>query len=200
MEFHEKLQQLRKEKGLTQEELAQILFVSRTAVSKWESGRGYPNIESLKAIAKCFSVTIDALLSGDELLTIAEEENQQKQSRVRELVFGLLDISVVMFLVLPFFGQKADGGVQAVSLLRLTETTPYMRTIYLGFVFAVTLLGVLTLAVQNSQSKTWERNKGVLSVGVNVMGIVLFVLGQQPYAAIFLLVFALIKGFILLKK
>ena len=51
MEFNEKLQQLRKQKGLTQEQLAEALFVSRTAVSKWESGRGYPNIESLKAIA-----------------------------------------------------------------------------------------------------------------------------------------------------
>ena len=48
MEFNEKLQELRKGKGLTQEELAQAIFVSRTAVSKWESGRGYPNIDSLK--------------------------------------------------------------------------------------------------------------------------------------------------------
>ena len=47
MEFNEKLQELRKGKGLTQEELAQAIFVSRTAVSKWESGRGYPNIDSL---------------------------------------------------------------------------------------------------------------------------------------------------------
>ena len=46
MEFHEKLQALRKQRGLTQEELAQLLFVSRTAVSKWESGRGYPSIDS----------------------------------------------------------------------------------------------------------------------------------------------------------
>ena len=52
MEFCEKLQELRKNKGLTQEELAQGLYVSRTAVSKWESGRGYPSIESLKEIAK----------------------------------------------------------------------------------------------------------------------------------------------------
>ena len=50
MEFNEKLQELRKGKGLTQEELAQEIFVSRTAVSKWESGRGYPNIDSLKDI------------------------------------------------------------------------------------------------------------------------------------------------------
>ncbi len=42
MEFHEKLVELRKSKGLTQEELAEDLFVSRTAISKWESGRGIP--------------------------------------------------------------------------------------------------------------------------------------------------------------
>ena len=59
MEFHEKLQQLRKQKGLTQEQLADQLYVSRAAVSKWESGRGYPNIDSLKALAKFYSVTID---------------------------------------------------------------------------------------------------------------------------------------------
>lgn len=70
MELSEKLQELRKEKGLTQEELAEALFVSRTAISKWESGRGVPNIESLKAISKFFSVSIDELLSGEEILKI----------------------------------------------------------------------------------------------------------------------------------
>lgn len=67
MEFHEKLQELRKQKNLTQEELSEILFVSRTAISKWESGRGYPSIDSLKAIAEFFGVTIDELLSNREL-------------------------------------------------------------------------------------------------------------------------------------
>ena len=76
MEFHEKLQELRKDRGLTQEELAEALFVSRTAISKWESGRGYPSIESLKEISKYFSVTIDDLLSGEKQLFIAEKENK----------------------------------------------------------------------------------------------------------------------------
>ena len=56
MEFKEKLQELRKQKGITQEDLAEALYVSRTAISKWESGRGYPNIESLKAISKFFDL------------------------------------------------------------------------------------------------------------------------------------------------
>lgn len=65
MEFYEKLQELRRSKNLTQEELAEALYVSRTAISKWESGRGYPSIDSLKAISKFFSVSIDELLSAE---------------------------------------------------------------------------------------------------------------------------------------
>lgn len=117
MEFNEKLQELRKQKGLTQEDLAESLYVSRTAISKWESGGGYPNIDSLKAIAKFFGITIDELLSGDELLTFAEEDTKQKEKHFRDLVFGLLDCSIAMFFFLPFFGQKVDGVLQEVSLL-----------------------------------------------------------------------------------
>lgn len=65
MEFHEKLQELRKGREMTQEELADVLFVSRTAISKWESGRGYPSIDSLKEISHYFSISIDDLLSSD---------------------------------------------------------------------------------------------------------------------------------------
>ena len=124
MELHEKLQALRKQKGMTQEELASKLFVSRTAVSKWESGRGYPEIESLKRIAVEFSVTVDALLSPDELLTIAEENTKKDRNHIRDLVFGLLDCSIAMFFFLPLFGQKADATIQEVSLLSLTEIAP----------------------------------------------------------------------------
>ena len=75
MEFHEKLQRLRKQKDLTQEELARELFVSRAAVSKWESGRGYPSIDSLRAIGAFFGISVDELLSGEALLTLEETES-----------------------------------------------------------------------------------------------------------------------------
>ena len=111
MEFNEKLQELRKQRGLTQEELAEQLYVSRAAISKWESGRGYPNIDSLKQIARYFHVTIDELLSGDEILNIAEEDQKQKSATMHDLIFGLLDLSISMFCFLPFFGQRVNGAV-----------------------------------------------------------------------------------------
>ncbi|MBO4903741.1 MAG: helix-turn-helix transcriptional regulator, partial [Lachnospiraceae bacterium] len=73
MEFNEKLQELRKARSLTQEELAEALFVSRTAISKWESGRGYPSLDSLKEISKFFSVSIDDLICSEEIISAAED-------------------------------------------------------------------------------------------------------------------------------
>jgi len=199
MEFNEKLQALRKQKELTQEELAEALFVSRTAISKWESGRGYPSIDSLKAIAKFFGVTIDELLSGDELLTIAEEDTKQKEKHLRDLVFGLLDCSIAMFFFLPFFGQKADVIIREVSLLSLTEIAPYLRTAYFAAVIGMIVSGISTLALQNCCHTFWVKNKSRLSLVLNAAGILLFIIGSQPYAAAFLFVIEAIKVSMLVK-
>ena len=200
MEFHEKIQELRKQKGLTQEELAESLFVSRTAVSKWEQGRGYPNIESLKAIAKFFGVTIDELLSGDELLTVAEADTQRKEKQLRDLVFGLLDISVSLFFFLPFFGQEGEEMIRAVSLLSLTELSVYLKVAYMTLVLGITLMGILMLALQNCRQNFWMAHKGMLSLGLNAFGVLLFIISMQPYAAAFLFVFLTIKVLMSIKK
>ena len=198
MELNERIQELRKRKGLTQEELAQELFVSRTAVSKWESGRGYPNIDSLKAIAKFFGVTIDELLSGDELLTIAEKDTEQKENYIRTLVFGLLDVSVALFFFLPLFGQKTNGIIQEVSLLSLTEIASYLRISYLIFVIAVAIFGIITLSLQNHRQLS--HGKSIISLILNAIGVILFIISTQPHPAILLFVFLVIKGLMLIKR
>lgn len=200
MEFNEKLQDLRKQKGLTQEELAERLYVSRTAVSKWESGRGYPNIESLKAIANFFSVSIDVLLSGDEVLTIAEEDQKEKETHFRDLVFGLLDCSAALLLFLPFFGQQMDDAIQGVSLLRLTEITPYLRTAYFVCVIGMALLGIMILALQGCRNRVWRENKYKGSLLLNGSVLLLFIISLQPYGAVYLFVFLAIKTFLLMKR
>lgn len=200
MEFHEKLQQLRKQKGLTQEELAAVLYVSRTAVSKWESGRGYPNIDSLKAIAKFFSVTIDDLLSGEEVLTIAEEDRKQKESHVRDLVFGMLDCSASMFFLLPFFEQTADGVIREVSLLSLTEISSWLKAVYCMVILGLIVWGILTLALQNCHLAVWVRNKHNISLAFNAAGALLFIISLQPYAATVLFIFLAVKVLLLINK
>ena len=200
MEFHEKLQELRKQKGLTQEELAESLYVSRTAISKWESGRGYPNIDSLKAISKFFSVTIDELLSGEEVLTIAEEDQKQKESLLRDMVFGLLDLSAAIVLFVPFFGQKADGYVQAVSLLFLTEVAPYLKAAYFVMTIGMVAFGISTLVLQNYRGAFWVRSKSILSLLINTATALLFIISAQPYAAVFVFAFLVIKVAMMIKK
>ena len=92
LKLSEKLKQLRNSRGLTQEELASALFVSRTAISKWESGKGYPSIDSLKEISSLFSITLDELLSGEKLISIAEKENQVRLQNIYTLLIGFIDL------------------------------------------------------------------------------------------------------------
>ena len=200
MEFHEKLQYLRKQKGLTQEELAQSLYVSRTAISKWESGRGYPSIDSLKAISRFFSITMDELLCSEEILAIAEEDGREKQTRFMELMFGLLDCSMVLFLFLPLFRQFAHGATQAVSLAALSETPPYIKTAYWAVIIAAVLLGAAELALQNMQNPFWAKGKRCASLACSAVCILLWIISRQPYAAALAFVFGLIKVWLLLKQ
>ena len=200
MEFNEKLQELRKQRGLTQEELAEKLYVSRTAISKWESGRGYPNIESLKAIAKLFSVTVDELLSTDEMLTIAEEDGKRKEKHFRDLIYGLLDICIAMLLFLPFFAEKADGAIQSVSLITLGGVQPYLKIACLAAVIAMTVMGILTLALQNCQAMAWVKSKTTVSLTLGAILVLLFMISSHPYAAVFAFVLLAIKAFMLIKR
>ena len=171
MEFNEKLQELRKQKGLTQEELAEQLYVSRTAVSKWESGRGFPNIESLKAISKYFAISLDELLSSEVILAIAEKDQKEKEGMIRDLIFGLLDCSVALLLFLPFFGRNNNGVIQEVSLLVLNSIQPYLKAAYFAFVCIMTAFGILTLALQNCRKRLWMRGKSVLSLIMSAVGV-----------------------------
>lgn len=199
MEFNEKLQKLRKKKGLTQEELASFLYVSRTAVSKWESGRGVPNIESLKAISQFFEISIDELFSSEEILTIADKDVKQREYHIRDLVFGLLDCSIIILLFLPFFGERAGDIVMSVSLLGLSQTAPYVKISYIVVVFGILLMGILTLVLQNCEKLFWANHKHKISVALSVIATVIFMITLQPYAALFTFVFVVIKAFILIK-
>ena len=73
MIFAEKLKTLRKQKNISQEQLAEIIHVSRQAITKWESGNGIPDIENLIAISSLFNESLDSLLSEEKSLISKHE-------------------------------------------------------------------------------------------------------------------------------
>lgn len=113
MSFSEKLVKLRKEKGLSQEALAEQLNTTRQAVSKWENGQGYPETEKLLMIGNIFEVTVDYLLKdtvessneADKGYYVSKEMAEgylmyaHKIAKYVALGFGLLILSGVPYLV-----------------------------------------------------------------------------------------------------
>ena len=198
MTFGEKFKKLRTDKSLTQDELAEKLYVTRTAISKWESDRGYPNIDSLKQIAKFFSVTVDELLSSGELLNIAEEENRQKEKYFLDLVYALLDLSAMMLFFLPFFAQNSYAEIQSVSLIALGGVQPYLKIAYFAVTVAMILMGVLTLCLQNCGLAVWLKSKTVISLVLGIISVLLFMISSQPYAGVFVFALLVIKSSVLI--
>jgi len=198
MEFGEKLQKLRKDRGLTQEELAEALYVSRTAVSKWESGRGYPGIDSLKEISRFFGVTIDGLLGADEILSAAEQEKERLVGRYTSFICSALDILTVILLFIPVFGN-GDAAHSAVSLTGLTAVIPWVRIFFTVVILDTVLNGVCGAVISRLDRPVWNRHRLLTGIGLSVIGTAVFLMTRQPYAGILCLAVLVIKITLLLR-
>ncbi len=182
MEFGEKLRELRKARSLTQEQLAEALYVSRTAVSKWESGRGYPSIDSLREVSRFFSVTIDELISPDEIVSAAQAEKRSFAHGYASLVCGLLDVLPALLLVVPMFGN-GSGDPTTVSLLALTGTSMWIRVVFAACVGATVLCGFCELAASRIDGR-WGKAALAVGVALSAVSVAVFILARQPYAGI----------------
>ena len=197
MEFHEKLQELRKNRGLTQEELAEALYVSRTAVSKWESGRGYPSIDSLKELSKFFSVTIDDLLSGEKLLSIAEKEKQSDIRNMCDLLFGIADLFAVLLVILPLYPDPVDGYIYSVNLFHYGHIAPVNRMIYWILFLALIGTGIIKILLIKSRiEKSSQRMMGI-SMGLSILLVLFLAMAREAYAVTVVFLLLIVKGIFL---
>ena len=199
MEFHEKLQELRKSRGLTQEELAEVLYVSRTAISKWESGRGYPSIDSLKEISNYFSVTIDELLSSEKMLSLAEKENKANLRSMCDLLFGLLDICSFILIFLPFYPNRVNEFVYSVNLFEYTQITSLNRLLYWMIFISLIAAGVIKLLLNKLGMERYNRIMTGLSMVISVLAVLLLAITREPYAIVVVFLLLAIKGCLLFK-
>ena len=197
MEFNERLQSLRTSKKLTQEELAEKLFVSRTAISKWESGRGYPSIDSLKVISEFFGVTIDELIGGEEMVTLAEQDIKESSKRYTTLICGILDCLAVLLFLLPVFGNGSGGSV---VLLAITGVGAWLKAVFIVTAALTVLNGFCTVVISNFGRPVWDKHRLVTGMILSIIGTTVFILARQPYAGVFCLCLLVIKGFLVMKR
>ena len=198
MEFNEKLQELRKARSLTQGELAEALYVSRTAISKWESGRGYPSIDSLKEISRFFSVTIDDLICPDEMITVAENDKREFVSKYVSLICCVLDALLAILVFIPAFGNGTDSS-GAVSLFGLTGISPWVKTLFIVIISIAILNGISGVIIVAFSKPVWNRHRLVTGVVLSILAVLVFIATRQPYAGIVCFAFLVIKGFLIAK-
>lgn len=104
MTFGEKIKKLRTENNLTQEQLANKLYVTRTAVSKWETDRGLPAIDTLKEIAELFNVSLDGLISDDDVKS--KKLADEKRARIFYIIAITFLALTVGFTLAAYFAAN----------------------------------------------------------------------------------------------
>lgn len=199
MEFNEKLQALRKSRGLTQEELAEALFVSRTAVSKWESGRGYPSIDSLKEISKYFSVTIDELMTGEKLISIAEKENKSNIQKLCDLLTGIVDLFSFILIVLPLYPNPINGYIYSVNLFAYTETTSFNRMLYWIMFLALVLVGAVKIIITQFELNKGQKIVTAFSIVLSILAVLFLAMTREAHAVTIAFFLFVVKGILLFK-
>lgn len=115
MKFAENLKRIRKEKNLSQEEVGEIMTVSRQSVSKYEQGKTYPEIEKLMLLSKEFNITIDGLISDYELNAVDEDnkshekeektntENDDFMSSLERSITVIISSAIIIGVLIMFF-------------------------------------------------------------------------------------------------
>jgi transcriptional regulator with XRE-family HTH domain len=106
----ENIRKLRQENGFTQEELASRIFVTRNAVSKWETDKGIPSIDNLKQLASLFKVSLDQIVNEEDRLIMAMD-NTAKINKIKD-IYSTIGIFLTYSLngfVIPYIFLKVDG-------------------------------------------------------------------------------------------
>ena len=150
MEFGEKLKQLREERGMTQQTVAEKLYVTRQAVSRWECGARYPDLLMAKKIAQILDVTIDEMLSGEELKQDVEKEPVLAKPVQNIIQTVLYTIAAVAFLLMSIFGIYSFFPSEALAKMPAGAITLPGICVVCGYFFSfLSVLIGLILSVQN---------------------------------------------------
>ena len=139
MELARQLKVKREECGLSQDEVAKAIFVSRQTVSNWENDKTYPDVQSLLLLSKLFGVSIDELIKGD---AVAMQQAIKEDSRkMRLLSYGMIGFSVLAFLFLLMFSLvwQEPSGFARMSKGNIAGAATFIVLYAIGFGMAIAI-------------------------------------------------------------
>lgn len=194
MSFGKKIKELRIKECLTQEQLAEKVSVSRVTISKWETDRGYPSIDSLKDLSEVFDVPVDSLLSSDEIVRIAEKDIVEKKQEQKAVFIGLSCFLSILLLILPVFRSITDGVISSKSLFVVNVVSSKTVFVYVCGALLPVLSGISVLILKNMKFNT----KIIICSASTLISALLFAITLQPYpcvVSLFILAIILILSF-----
>ena len=203
MNFADKLKELRQEKGVSQAKLAEEIFVSRSAVAKWENGLGIPNEESLKLLATYFEISEEQLLENKENEQILVSKNQTIADQ-HNIIIGLVvgcgiglmllgylfieplreNISLVMIgtiiTLLGVFNLK--GNIASIHWynrrkVKKEDQIPYCRL----HGFACITIGIAMIVSAIIQTLGYMEIGGLITIGGVIIGLSFMLYAQFKY-------------------
>lgn len=213
MGFSEKLKELRTSKGLTQEELASKVYISRSVIAKYEWGFAIPTKENALLLANFFNVKITYLLTKDELRKIAL--NESKSQKILSFLLPTLFLIINTFILFCFFPSlEIYGFVHQVQTsydpnlcITITETTlnnllkdnyysPLLKSAYvINFIFQIMALisSIILLLIINQKKYSFDKLY-IFTIPNIILGILLIVLfNQTPIQLVIGIIFLIIS-------
>jgi len=198
MALNDRLKYLRKKANYTQQELADKLFVTRAAISKWETGKGNPNIESLKEISELFNISINDLLSSEELILIATDSTADKKRFLSIFGYSIFDLFSFILMFLPLFSIRVGDVFKAVNLFNHSIDSVIIIVIY--YVVFITL-GIFSLSEliigYFGLLKGKLKYVLILSSLFSVFSLFVFIITNEPYISFFITIFLILKTLLL---
>ncbi len=200
MEFCDKIKNIRTDNNLTQEQFAEKLYVSRTAVSKWESGKGYPSIDSLKYMSKLFNISIDDLLSSEEILDIAEQDKQQKIKKNNGFIYGAFDLLSLFMIILPLYTFTVNNYIYSVSLFAKNDLLNYIKISYLVSYIILFIIGIIEIILSLLGKEKIQKYLNIISISIHLLVILFLIMTKEPYACSLIFILFVFKSFLLLSN
>lgn len=163
MTFGDKLQFLRKTKGISQEQLASQLKISRQAISKWENNSSIPDVENIVKLSNIFEVSTDYLLKSEVEISKLDMKNNSNQGKLKISSLGSI------FIILGFIGVFIMGilsAIRPVSIIgdrNISGFPAYLISNEIVWLFALCLLtfvgGLLIFLLPYIKSLIQQKNK-----------------------------------------